>query len=104
MNMTDNDFDLFLREAEPGLTMPNGFRSEVWSRIALAEAASVKSRWQAILSQLLASFVRPLPATATIAATILLGGWLGSSSVPQPEDAKLGYAETISPFLHTPRP
>lgn len=98
--MKDDNFDQFLRETEPELPMPGGFGSEVWSRIALAEATSVKSRWQLLLSQLLASFVRPLPAAATIAATILLGGWLGSASVAQPEDAKLSYAETISPFRH----
>ena len=102
--MNDGDFDQFLREAEPELPIPGGFRSEVWSRIAQAEAASVKNRWQVLLSHLLASFVRPLPATATIAATILLGGWLGSASVPPPADAKLSYAETISPFLNAGTP
>lgn len=102
--MTDAELDQLLKTSQPAPNIPRDFRSEVWSRIALAEAATVKSRWHSLLLQLLAALTRPLPATATIAATILLGAWLGSASAPQPGDAKVSYAETISPFRHFDTP
>lgn len=102
--MTDAELDQLLKNSEPASNIQRNFRSEVWSRIALADAATVKNRWRLLLPQLLAALTRPLPATATIAGTILLGAWLGSASAPQPRDAKVSYAETISPFRHFDTP
>jgi hypothetical protein len=84
--------------------MPQGFRSKVWSRIAHGGATAARGRWTVGLERFFAFLVRPLPASASITASILLGLWLASASVAPPEDEKLGYAETISPFMHLGKP
>ncbi|GAA5483980.1 hypothetical protein [Haloferula sargassicola] len=98
--MNNDPLDDLLRAAAQEPPLSEGFRSEVWTRIAYAEQRSVAS-W---FHRALASLVRPLPAALTVAATVVIGAWLGLASTPTAEDAQLSYAESISPFSqeHTP--
>lgn len=98
--MNDNELDQLLRDSavDPGL--PSHFRSEVWTRIAIADERSFAGRWR----RFLASLVRPVPATASVVVTVLAGVWLGAASVQEPKEAKLSYAESISPFLNHGKP
>ena len=94
MNNT-HEIDELLRGAAEQPTLPASFRSEVWTRIAHAEQRSVAA-W---LSRALAAFARPVPAFASVIATVLVGAWLGLATAPPAKDAQLSYAESISPFL-----
>lgn len=102
--MNDDELFRLLRDAEPEPLMPHGFRSKVWSRIAHGNATTARSRWTAGLEKFFAFLIHPLPAAASITGSILLGLWLATASVAPSEDEELGYAETISPFLHLDKP
>lgn len=98
--MNNDPLDDLLRAAAQEPPLPKGFRSEVWTRIAYAEQRYLASwcHWA------LASLVRPLPAALSVAATVVIGAWLGLASMPTAADAQFSYAESISPFLHQDSP
>lgn len=98
--MNTHEIDELLRSAAQDLPIPTSFRSEVWTRIAHAEQRSFAAR----LNRVLAAFTRPVPAVASVIATVLVGAWLGLSTAPPVKDARLSYAESISPFLQENAP
>lgn len=96
--MNDSEFDDLLRTARGEVPLPGSFRQGVWHRIESATAESARGLgW---FQDLIAIFARPWAAAAGVAATVAAGLWLGAASIPEPKDAKLAYAESISPFVH----
>lgn len=95
--MNDSEFDDLLRTARGEVPLPASFRQGVWHRIESATAESARLGW---FQDLIAVFAKPWAAAAGVAATVVAGLWLGAASIPEPEDAKLAYAESISPFVH----
>lgn len=98
--MNDSEFDHLLRTTRDEVPLPPRFHHEVWHRIESAE----QDRMPRIVSfaSVLNAINRPWPAAAGIAATVAVGAWLGAVTVPEAKDAKLAYAESISPFAHHP--
>jgi len=96
--MNDSEFDDLLRTARGEGSLPASFRQGVWHRIESATADS--PRGLAWLQGLLAVLARPWGATAGVAATVAAGLWLGAATAPEAKDAKVAYAESISPFFH----
>jgi hypothetical protein len=96
--MNDSEFDDLLRTARGETPLPPSFRQGVWHRIESAAAESAPGLgW---FQELIAVFARPWAAVAGVAATVAAGMWLGAASIPEAKDAKLAYAESISPFVH----
>jgi hypothetical protein len=93
--MNDNELDQLLRDSADDAGLPARFRPEVWTRIAIADERSFAG-W---LRRFVASLVQPVPATASVVASVLVGVWLGTATVQTPKEPKLSYAESISPFL-----
>jgi len=52
----------------------------------------------------LAFFTRPAPAVASVIATVLIGVSLGFATTQPTNDARISYAESISPFLQEKAP
>ncbi len=99
--MNDSEFDDLLRTAKGNVPLPGSFRQGVWHRI---ESTAVEApRGLAWLQPLVSAFVRPWGAAAGVFATVAAGIWLGAASIPEMKDAKVAYAESISPFAHTHR-
>lgn len=95
--MNDTEFDDMLRKARGDVPVPGSFRGDVWNRIA-AEEPSASFAW---FRSLVDGFVRPWNVVCGVTATITLGLFLGGLSAPRPADAKMVYAESISPFLQS---
>lgn len=95
-----HEIDELLKSVPTGPPLPSNFRSETWTRIAHAEQRS----FAATVGRLLAALARPIPAAASMAATVLIGAAVGLATAPPVKDAQLRYVESISPFLreHTP--
>lgn len=96
--MNDSEFDTLLRSAGSAPQVPEDFQRAVWRRIEAREnevpPATVSARartfhWASI---------------AAMAATIVLGAWLGLQSRPDGEQAKDDYLRSISPFIQRSRP
>ncbi len=96
--MNDSEFDDLLRTARGKVPLPGSFRQGVWHRIERTAAES--PRGLAWFQGLVAVFARPWGAATGLAATVAVGLWLGAVSIPEPKDAKVAYAESISPFVH----
>jgi hypothetical protein len=96
--MNDSEFDDLLRTAKGEVPLPGSFRQGVWHRIESTAAES--PRGLAWFQELVAVLVRPWGAAAGVAATVAAGLWLGAASIPEAKDAKVAYAESISPFAH----
>ncbi len=96
--MKDSEFDDLLKTAKGPVLLPSSFRHGVWSRIKEQESEVPKrAAW---FQPVLGLFLRPWGAVAGMAATVAVGVWLGSASVPGTEGSKQAYAESISPFAH----
>ena len=99
--MNDSEFDDLLRTARGTDPLPPSFRQGVWHRIECAGQASTGlAAW---LESVASRLARPWAAVAAVTATVTFGLWLGFVSAPEPKDAKVAYAESISPFAHPPR-
>jgi len=99
--MNDSEFDDLLRTASGTEPLPPSFRQGVWHRIECASQPSTGlGAW---LESVAATLARPWTALAAVAATVTIGLWFGVVTAPEPKDAKLSYAESISPFAHSPR-
>ncbi len=96
--MNDSEFDDLLRTARDERPLPASFRQAVWHRIE--SAAPVSPRGLAWFQNLLGVLVRPWGAAVGVAATVAAGLWLGAVTLPEAKDAKVAYAESISPFVH----
>lgn len=94
--MNDSDFDNLLKSAKADVHLRDSFKQEVWQRIENAETDNSPeiARFQPII----ATIARPWSAVASIAAMVTLGLWLGATTTPDAKDAKVAYAESISPF------
>ncbi len=81
--------------------MPPSFRHAVWQRIEHADQGPAGlAAW---LEFLAARLARPWAAASVVAVTVSTGLWFGVATAPEPKDAKTAYAESISPFAHSPR-
>lgn len=96
--MNDSDFDDFLRSARADLPLPDSFKQEVWHRIESVELES--PRVVVWFHAFAAGLAQPWGAATGIAATVALGLWLGSVSISDPQNAKVAYERSISPFSH----
>ena len=97
--MYDSEFDDLLRTAGGKVPLPDSFRQGVWHRIESAGLDSpAGAGW---LQSFVAAFTRPWTAATGLAATVAIGLWLGAATVPDAKDAKIAYAESISPFIHS---
>lgn len=95
--MNDTEFDDMLRKARGNVPVPDSFRSDVWNRIA-SEGQRSPMLW---FRSLVDGFVRPWSAVCGVTATVAIGLLLGGLSAPRASDAKMAYAESISPFLQS---
>ena len=99
--MNDSEFDDLLRTARGDVPLPGSFRQGVWHRI---ESGALESPRRLVwLHSMVAAFLRPWGAAVGLAATVAAGIWLGAASIPDAKDAKVAYAESISPFAHVHR-
>lgn len=101
--MNDRNFDDLLRTARDPVSLPSSFNQEVWHRIesrAAADVAPEMIRFRPALTR----YASAWGAVVGIAAMVALGLWLGALTAPEAKDAKLVYAESISPFASTHRP
>jgi len=101
--MNDDQLHQLLRESPASITLPTSFTREVWARIEAGEAKAPSLRkalsqaWRAWLGAL----ARPVPAFATIALCMLLGGgfgWLHHRETFHVR-GELAYVESINPLL-----
>ncbi len=89
--MNDSEFDDLLKTAGANVPLPQSFNQGVWHRIESRASAAPP----------IASFPGyPWLAGLGVAATIVMGLWLGALSTSRPKDVKIAYAESISPFAH----
>lgn len=88
-----------LRQSKPTVAMPSTFQAEVWRRIAVAEEASLLSRWNRWLEPLLGWAAKPLGAAALFA--LMVGGGLlfGGMNKGGRSDGRVAYLESVSPFV-----
>ena len=100
--MNDTEFDNLLRTTRDFTPLSPSFRQRVWERIAIAEADSSSKIVK--FPTRLSTCTRPWGAAAGIAAMVTLGTWLGVTTAPEAKDAKVAYAESISPFAHAHGP
>ena len=98
--MNDREFDDLLRTASHPVSLPSSFNEDVWSRIenrATEDDLPVIAMFQPRLTKLADAW----GAALGVAAMVALGLWLGAATVPPAKDAKIAYAESISPFATT---
>jgi hypothetical protein len=101
--MNDSEFDDLLRTARSSEPLPPSFRHGVWHRIECAGTGRSSAGLAAWLESVASTLARPWAAAAAVAVTVTTGLWFGLASAPGPRDAKVAYAESISPFAHPPR-
>jgi hypothetical protein len=100
--MNDNEFDDYLRTADDPVSLPPSFQYGVWQRIESRKIADIQPQIL-VFHPLAARRVSPWMAGIGVAAMVTLGLWLGAVTAPDANDAKLTYAESISPFASTHR-
>lgn len=94
--MKDSELDELLRNADAEISVTPGFRQGVWHRI---ESGAIDDRkLMAWIQYAFALLARPTGAMATVAAVGVLGLVLGATDISDPEDSKLSYVESVSPF------
>jgi hypothetical protein len=97
--MNDSDFDQMLRSAKREAPLPASFRHGVWQRIE-NDAAEIGTSWY---QGVLGAVFRPWGTAVGLAATIVLGLWLGAVSAPAEKSTLATYADSISPFHQSHR-
>ncbi|MCX6848914.1 MAG: hypothetical protein NTY98_08330 [Verrucomicrobia bacterium] len=99
--MNDDQLHQLLRESPAPVSLPSSFTREVWARIEAAEATSLRTALAQLWQALLGTLARPVPAFATIAICMLLGGGFGliQQQDSLPVKGELAYVESINPFL-----
>lgn len=91
--MKDSEFDQLLRSAGASPPVPGDFQRAVWRRIeARGNEEQFAPRFGGKAGFRWASL-------AAMAATIVLGAWLGFQSRPDGDQAKAEYVRSISPFV-----
>lgn len=99
--MNDDQLHQLLRESPATISVPPSFTREVWARIEAEERASLGTALSQLWQAWLGTLARPVPAFATIAICMLLGGGFGwiKQSDAFPARGELAYVESINPFL-----
>ena len=97
--MKDSEFDDLLRTTRDDVPLSPLFKQEVWQRIEDEEAD--RPPGMVGFPPVMDAIARPWGAIAGIAAMVTLGLWLGATTAPEAKDAKLTYAQSISPFGHS---
>lgn len=92
--MNDTEFNNLLRSAGASPPVPGDFQRAVWRRIEARENE------ENLLPRLGARPAFGWTSLAAMAATIVLGAWLGFHSRPDGDQAKAEYVRSISPFVH----
>ncbi len=92
------DFDVVLRSAQTAVPLHSSFQSEVWRRIATAQATTLSARIAQFVEAFLAGLGRPAVAAAAVLTMVTAGAWLGVRQTPSGVPGKLAYIESISPF------
>jgi hypothetical protein len=90
--MNDSEFDTLLRSAGSAPPVPEDLQRAVWRRIEARETTDHN------LPKVRRASSSPWAALAAMAATIILGAWLGLQSRPDGDQAKAEYVRSISPF------
>lgn len=90
--MNDSEFDDLLKAAKGDFPLPPSFKQGVWHRI---ESSAVARK------PVFSVVEHPWMSALGIAAATVIGLWLGAVSIPETQDARSAYAESISPFVHT---
>jgi hypothetical protein len=103
--MNDDQLHQLLRESPAPLSLPRSFTREVWARIEATEPPSLRSSLSQAWQAWLATLARPVPAFATIAACMVLGGAFGLIQHRESfgVQSELAYVESINPFAQMER-
>lgn len=99
--MKDIELDQLLKDSDPGLRTPPGFRREVWLRIETSEASDWKTSTRRWLTRFIGSFALPPVAAATCAVAVFAGVALGVMPGKSDVSGDTAYLRSISPFLHS---
>lgn len=102
-NMDDPKLRALLREAHPAPVLPPRFQEGVWNRLERAERPTKKASPLGWLEQFVRSVLRPTYATASLAAVMFAGAWLGiregDGRAYRAEQTR--YIAAVSPFHRT---
>jgi hypothetical protein len=101
--MKDSELDQLLKNCDPGLKMPPGFRREVWLRIETSQANAWVPAIRRLFTRVLESFALPPVAAATCAAAVLAGVLLGVMPGKSNVSDDSAYLQSISPFVQSTR-
>ena len=99
--MNDDQLHQFLRESPAPVSLPASFNREVWARIEAEESTSLRAALSQFCHALLGALARPVPAFATIAVCMLVGGGFGWVQHREAfrTQGELAYVQSINPFL-----
>ncbi len=99
--MNDDQLHQLLRESPAPVSLPASFTREVWARIEAEEATSPRTALSQVWQAWLGALARPVPAFATIAVCMLLGGGFGWVQHREAfrTQGELAYVQSINPFL-----
>ena len=96
--MNDSELDHLLKDCDPALGTPTGFRNEVWLRIERAESMDRGTIAGRALRRVAEWLTLPPVAAATCAATVAAGIWLGMKPENPGTAGEMAYVRSISPF------
>jgi hypothetical protein len=102
-NADDPKLTAMLQEAHPAPALPPRFQEGVWQRLERAERQTKKASPLGWLEQFVRNVLRPTYATASLAAVMFVGAWLGirdgDGQVYRAERTR--YLAAVSPFHRT---
>ena len=71
------ELDDLIRQGQPAPDFPASFQREIWARIAVAEQATLASRWERWIENFFGTLARPAPAFVVVTVMLLAGVSLG---------------------------
>jgi hypothetical protein len=101
--MKDSELDQLLKDSDPGLRTPPGFRREVWLRVETSESSGWKPAILRLFNRLFEGIALPPVAAATCAAAVLAGVLLGLEPGKSAVSDDSAYVQSVSPFVQTTR-
>jgi hypothetical protein len=97
---TDEEIDALIRQSQAPITLKPDFSAEVWRRVALAEAASPRARWNDLVARVMGEFFRPVALAGSFVLAIGSGLWVGwRTHENEADQGRLVYVQSISPFV-----